>query len=976
MRLSGLLLCLVATIMAAQLPYQGAQAAYEGETVTAIDLVANPHVDLKPFESLLIQKSGQPYSQEKVEASVAALEKTEKFGAIRLQVNPESNGVRLSFILEPAYYIGIVSFPEAARYFSYIRLLQVADLPDQAPYDQARIPEAKVALENFFRKNGYFEAKVEPEVQLDDVNQLANVTFRVHLGPHAKIGQVRLDGVPASETARVMHAVQSLWARLDGGLLKPGRPYTRSRMEDATKLIKRALSKQTYIASQVKENPPLYHADTKKVDVSYRIDVGPRVSINITGAKLTVLPFTKAREARKLIPVYSEGSIDQELVDEGQQNLLDYYQKKGYFDVKVTTRFEQQPEYVSLTYQVDRGRKHKVDRIIFEGNPHVADKKLLAAIPIKKSHIWTHGAYSDKLAKTSVKNIEAVYRDAGYEDVKVTARVVDHEPKIDVIFNVDEGPQTLVANIEIHGNKSVPSEQLAPGGFQLRTGAPFSPGKLASDRNRISATYLERGYLNSEVKAVVTREGDDRTRVNVAYNVTENQLVRVNRVLYLGRLHTRLSLLKKATTLATEQPLSQGRLLQSQSQLYDLQIFDWASVGPRKPIESQEDESVLVKVHEAKRTEITYGFGFEVSHRGGSIPAGTVAVPGLPPISIGNQQVASSQATYASPRGSIELIRRNMRGQAETASFSLLASRLDQRAVASYADPNFRLTNWDGLTSLSFERTTENPLFAAQLTDGSFQLERVLNKKTNKRIQFRYEFNHTTLSQLLVPALVEPRDRDVELSTFSGTFIRDTRDKPLDAHHGSFTTVDFGITPTALGSSANFNRLFAQYAFYKPAHGMVIANSLRLGLAKAFSGSFVPTSELFFAGGGTTLRGFPIDEAGPQRLVPFCNVLTGTTGCVNITVPVGGRQLFILNSELRFPLKIFSALGGVVFYDGGNVYSAINLNQFVNNYSNTVGIGLRYATPIGPIRIDLGRNLNPVPGISATQYFITLGQAF
>ena len=95
-----------------------------------------------------------------------------------------------------------------------------------------------------------------------------------------------------------------------------------------------------------------------------------------------------------------------------------------------------------------------------------------------------------------------------------------------------------------------------------------------------------------------------------------------------------------------------------------------------------------------------------------------------------------------------------------------------------------------------------------------------------------------------------------------------------------------------------------------------------------------------------------------------------------MTVPVGGRQLFILNSELRFPLGIMKALGGVVFYDGGNVYSAINLNNFVNNYSNTVGVGLRYSTPIGPIRVDIGRNLNPVPGITPTQYYITLGQAF
>jgi outer membrane protein insertion porin family len=255
-------------------------------------------------------------------------------------------------------------------------------------------------------------------------------------------------------------------------------------------------------------------------------------------------------------------------------------------------------------------------------------------------------------------------------------------------------------------------------------------------------------------------------------------------------------------------------------------------------------------------------------------------------------------------------------------------------------------------------------------------VEKLLSRKSNTRLQLRYDFNKTILAHVIIPQLVLPQDMNVRLSTFSATLIRDTRDKPLDAHRGSFATVNLGITPTALGSSANFAKLFGQYAYYQPFHSVVFANSVRVGLASPFVGSFVPTSQLFFSGGGTSLRGFPIDEAGPQRLVPFCNVLQGQNGCVDITVPVGGKQLFIFNSEARFPLGIMKALGGVIFYDGGNVDSAINLHNFVTNYTNTVGIGLRYSTPIGPVRFDIGKNVNPVPGINPTQYYITIGQAF
>jgi outer membrane protein insertion porin family len=345
-------------------------------------------------------------------------------------------------------------------------------------------------------------------------------------------------------------------------------------------------------------------------------------------------------------------------------------------------------------------------------------------------------------------------------------------------------------------------------------------------------------------------------------------------------------------------------------------------------------------------------------------------------VGLGGNKIAPSQSTFASPLGSIEFIRHNMRGLAETIRASLVLSRLDQRAVTTYAQPHFIGSQWSSLSSLSLERTSENPLFSASLGDLSFQVERLISRKNNTRLQVRYDFNKTVLSHLLVPELVLSQDLNVHLSTFSGAILRDTRDKPLDAHRGSFSTLNFGLTPKALGSSANFAKLTGQYAYYKQVHSVVFANSIRLGLAKSFANSFVPTSQLYFSGGGSSLRGFPIDEAGPQRIVPFCNVLSQQTECVNVTVPVGGRQLFILNSEARFPLRINKALGGVIFYDGGNVYSAINLHNFVNNYSNTVGIGLRYSTPIGPVRIDVGRNLNPVSGISATQYYITLGQAF
>jgi outer membrane protein insertion porin family len=979
MRVSILLVLLASSVAGvAQSSLTGPQASYDGQTVTAVDLIANPHRKVEPLGASVTQKVGQPYSQAEVEASIAALERAGGFEKVTVDVIPDVAGLRLNFILEPAYYLGVVEFQGVPKSLSYVRLLQVANLEDQDPYDPARIAIAETALAHFLERNGFFQAEVHAEPQIDDANQLVYVTFSANSGTQARIGSVELRGPSGSEQTWLLDKTRSLRARFSGGLLKPGKPYTPERMKAATSLIKKSLARQHRLASKVQEAPPKYHADSNRVEVAFEVEVGPEVIVKTTGARLSRIPFLSGREMKKLIPIYSEGTIDSDLVQEGQQNLADYFQKQGYYDVKVTTDLQRQADRIVLSYNIDRGSRHKVDRISFEGNYQIASKDLMPLVQVKRSHLWTHGKINQKLLKQSADHVLAFYRDRGYEEAKVTPQVGNHERKLDIAFAIHEGAQTLVDHIQVTGNHSVPEDQLtAPKGFELKAGAPFSSRRLADDRNRISATYLNRGYLNAEVRTTVSRRSGNPHLVDVTYAISEQQMVQVDKVVYLGQKHTRLPLIQKTANLPPETPMKRGQLLGAETRLYDLNIFDWASVGPRKPVTNQTEEDTLVKVHEAQRNEITYGFGFEVSHRGGNIPTGTVALPGGgATIGLGNNQIAPSQATYASPVGSIEFTRRNIRGLGETASGSILLSRLDQRAITSYLQPHFLGSGWSSLTSVSIERTTENPLFAASLGDMSFQVEKLLSQKTNTRFQLRYNFNKTILSQLLVPGLVLQQDQNVHLSTVSSTLIRDTRDKPLDAHHGVFANLSLGITPQTLGSSASFARFFGQYAYYKPFHSVVFASSVRLGLAKPFNGSFVPTSQLYFSGGGTSLRSFPIDEAGPQRLVPFCNVLKGQTGCVNVTVPLGGRQLFILNSEVRFPLHLMKNLGGVVFYDGGNVYSAINFNNFASNYTNTIGIGLRYSTPIGPIRIDLGHNLNPVPGINPTQYYITLGQAF
>src|SRR5262249_40264014 len=527
----------------------------------------------------------------------------------------------------------------------------------------------------------------------------------------------------------------------------------------------------------------LYHNDTNHADLIIGTRPGPIVKVQVMGAKLSWLPFLRGRQMKKLIPIFSEGTVDPDLVEEGRRNLIDFFQSKGYFDAKVTTNYQNQDSKVDLVYNVNRGSRHKVETVAFRGNQHIDKGELVQQVSVKPHGLlFSRGQFSDKLLRQSLTGITAFYNNRGYADVKVDPHVVAREPKIYITFQINEGPKTVVENLIVEGNSHISALELAPkAGFRLRPGQPFSPKNLADDRSRIMAVYLDHGFLNSEFDSKVTPLPDDPHRVNVNYKITEKQQIRVAQVLLLGNQRTRPSLIYKAANINPEASLSEEALLSGESRLHDLGLFDWASIEPRRSITEQDNDDVLVKVHEAGNKEITYGFGLQVARRGGNLPSGTIALPGLPPITSGAPNFTAAEKTFISPRGSIGFTRYNVRGLAETASVSALVARLDQRALATYAQPHFRGSSWSSLYSASIERTTENPTFEARLAEGSWQLEKPLNKEKTRRIQLRYRFRRTVLSNLLIPGLVLPQDERLRLSTLSATWIRDTRDRPLDA---------------------------------------------------------------------------------------------------------------------------------------------------------------------------------------------------
>jgi len=970
--LAGSLL-LLSSAASAQQTQPDTYAGFEGQMVSGVEIATPPKADREALQKLILQQAGKPFSLADIRESGVALQATHLFTQVQINVQPEQDGLRILFILQPAEYVGIVQFTGVGTRFAYTELLEAVNIPEQSPFVPELQDRGLQGLMSFFRKRGYFAAEAQPELQRDDAHRIVNPTFHCTMKEQAKVRNIIFEGLSEQQSTDVRHALRGVVAKLKRVTLKPGQKYSEPNVTKSIDFIRQRLHKGDQLAPDVRLASADYDAAANRVDVKFQVTPGPQVTVRISGAKVST------RTMRRLIPIYEENAVDQDLIDEGQRNLKSYFQTKGYFDATVDSRVDKHDGLMNVVYEVSRGEKHIVKGVYFDGDHYFTDKQLQPHVLIKKGFLFLHGDYSEQTMRKSVDALTGLYKDAGFAGVSVRPKVEDFNPEVDVTFEIAEGLQDTVASIQVLDNKTQSLSTLTrKHPLVLKPGKPYSPRLLEADRSQLLAAYLDLGYLNVNFHSSVSPAADDLHKMNVTYTINEGPQAFISNVVLLGPQHTKRQFIQKiyGAQIQPDQPLSETKFLQAQSDLYDLGIFDWASIRALRPIVDQTQEEVLVKIHESPLNSMDIGGGLEIIPRSGNVPANSVVVPGIPPISLGNKFTVS-QKSYVGPRFTFDFSRHDIRGRAETATAGTVLSRLDQRVFFTYTDPHLHGSSWSSLLNFSAERTTENPIYTAELGSASIQVEKALNKKQTKNLILRYSFQRTNLYNIIIPGLVLPQDQHVRLSTFEVEYVRDTRDNPLDAHHGIFQSFDFGVTPTAFGSSANFVRFLGQTSFYKPVKPWLVwANNFRLGLAKPFSGSDVPLSERFFSGGADSLRGFPINAAGPQRPVPVCSNPADQSTCTLISVPEGGDMLFIFNSEARFPLPFKEGLGGVVFYDGGNVYSNINLRQLADNFTHSVGVGVRYRTPVGPIRFDLGYRITNVPGVNSTQYFVSLGQSF
>jgi outer membrane protein insertion porin family len=981
-------------------------SAYEGKVVRSIDLPGIAERDREHILQLLPQKAGQPLDRTLVRDSIRALFATGLFSDIQAEAAPSGDGVTLAFPTSANFFVGAVDVEGAPTHPNTNQIVNASKFQLGELYTQEKLDRALENIRQLMQEGGYYKARVTAESTANPATQQADVLFHITRGEQAHVGAVKVTGTSGISSLEV----QSI-AHMNGG-----DRITSARVRGSLQRLRKRFQKQSRALAQVSIAEQPYHPETNAVDFTFQIDPGPVVVIFARGFHIS------RGVLKREVPVYEENAVDDDLLNEGKRNLLDYMQTRGHFDAKVEIQKQTDAKTLQVIFQIDPGPVHKLVMVDITGNKDFMDTaKLRSYLQIEPATAFNaHGRYSEALLKSDVATLEGLYRSSGFRDVKIRTDVDDNYHggvnKLAVHLHIEEGVRTLVGELQVLGSEKVAASELPE--LSTQPGQPYSEQDLANDRERVLSYYFDHGFPNASLEITTKPSRGQPNHEDVTFTIQEGGLFTVNRVMVAGTEHTRDHVVQRELQVREKEPLSQRDLLNTQTRLYDLGIFSQVDTAVQNPEGTDPQKNVLVQVQEAKRYTFTYGVGLEFET---GLPAGTSEPQG---------------STGVSPRVEFDVTRLNVGGRNQTLTFQSHVGRLQQRGLISYSIPKvFDNDKFKLIYTIFYDNSLDVATFTSQRLEGKIDLREQFGnsgavpgtRPGPNSLTYRWDFRVVKASHF-AEGFSSGEIAILSLPARVGgpgfTFIHDRRDNPLESTKGSYFTLDAFAASSYFGSQAetsegyvptDFGRALAQHSTYyafggkgKAGHQFVFARSTTIGLEQPFRGtkvlppgscplnaageptcpdtSIIPLPEEFFAGGGNSHRGFGLNQAGPRD--------------PDSGFPVGGTALFVNNSELRLPPLTLPYLGEgfgfAIFHDMGNVFTAPHdmvkgllrwhqdnpnlclsggttnsqcYTQFNNSgydyTSHAVGIGIRYKTPIGPLRFDFGYNLNP------TSYFQT-----
>lgn len=946
--------------------------SYAGRTVTQVRvLVEGTPTNETALTDLIETPAGKPLSIAAVRESIAHLYSLGRFQDVQVDaVDAGNNTIELRYMLVAVRAVERMEF-RGSLGLSEGRISEViTERFGRAP-QPGRVAEVVRALQRLYEDSGYFRASIRPSsVELHNPERTI-LSFAIDSGPQARVRAIEVVGEPRLSR-------EALLQRLG---MATEQPYQRERLNERLASYARSLKDRDYLQA-VASHTAAVSDDGRVADITIDVQAGPLVSVSFEGDSLP------ADRRAELVPLEREGSVDEDLLEDSVGRIRNYLHQQGFWKADVAVRPLQTEEKLNIVFFVRKGPLYRVaaEGVQVTGNVSVPIEEIRPLLTLEPGDL-----YVESHLDAAVGALVRLYNTRGFRwvDVKSGETEAGGDKAVALVrpaIVITEGPRAALGEISVAGVSAL-TEAEARRLMQLQTGQPYYEPGITAARDAVQLEYLNLGFSSAEV-SVTPSLSADRTRVDLSVAVREGPQTFVDHVIVVGNRRTAEDVIRREVLLRPGAPLGLRDLLESRRRLSALGLFRRVDIrqidhGPA----SRRD--VLVTVDEAPATTVGYGGGLELTRR----------------LRTGAGGDAEERLELA-PRGFFDIGRRNLGGKNRSVSLFTRVSVSpkdapddpdqdgrgfgfsEYRVVGTYREPAAILWNADLTLTAAVERGVRSS-FNFTRKGVTAEVSRRLTRTI--RTSGRYSFGTTrTFEERLSDEEQAQIDRlfpQVRLSAFSGAVARDTRDDVVEPSRGAFLSGEVSAALRGLGGQVGFLKTYLQGSWFKRLpgeRGIIFATRTSVGLADGLPREAQPTdvdgrpipgdpiviedlpaSERFFAGGDTTIRGFALDRVGETKTISPRGF------------PRGGNAVLVMNVELRIP--VWKEFGAALFSDGGNVFERVT-DFDVSDLRGSYGFGLRYRSPIGPVRVDLGFKMDrrEVAGDleKRTALHFSIGQAF
>lgn len=812
-------------------------------------------------------------------------------------------------------------------------LFELIGIKSGEKFDKKKIIESGERLKAFYADQGYFNTLIEVKFVNSGLG-LIEIIFNIEERSPCRITSIEI-------TTPNLPLKKKLEARLKKQI---DTPLTSAILQKTRLSIEFYLLKYLYLSSTIEEPDIDYDNDRTTAHLRYRIKDPYQYDRHITGYQQLSI-FDIRRAISKTDATLNGTNPIAETVAQLTKNYLD----KGYAHVQISSEVQEDPKTFVRRAEIHiiEGPRVRLSELNITGRISRPPQYYAELIRQNSSPLVQRGYFNRSDLELGQKNLVTELRNQGYLKARIQSlrtEYVKKKSQAKVLIVMDEGPLTQVRKVEFKGAKSFSDLELNEV-VSLKSNTPLHLTSIEESLNQLKIFYRDRGFLEMKIKNIndqLVTYNDKGTEANIRFEIEEGPKVFVSTINIEGNTFTKDYVILREIDFDIGDVLTPEKIEESQMRLNRTGIFSQVSIRTLEDGSSISQRTVVISLRERD--------------------------PGLFKIGLGadsERELTLRQFTALS-YNNIGGSARALSGRLEFGYNPDQVQYLTHRLTAGYLEPFLFGSRTRGRVNFTRQQEITDFEESTHLTEiqDSSRVDFLLERDLSRHLKLTWTLwsldsiktfeRHGFCINGQTGKCPDQLDR---IATIGPTIDYDLRDSPFVPTRGSHTRWNLAYSDPQFGSSTDVNFIKSEisytYLWNLGLPNLVWANQVRKGYLSnlsSISGSKVPTSQIFFLGGTSTIRGFggsSSNERIPQG-VEFPN---------DEVVVLHQSEYSLIKSEFRFP--IYDSLGGVIFYDGGIV--EVSGYHFEKPYRHAAGFGIRFNTPVGPVSLDLGFKLNRIP---------------